>query len=205
MSSHSNQLHASVPALWGSHRFPSAREGVYRNIHRDYWGRIRVPQSEYEPKSRRRADEGRSVPLKEPIDFNLRGSPTPGIPLVVLSPRPSEEIELVMEGGGDHVLQDVQEQKIVFRVLWPGYGHVDTRTPISILTRAGLPMTRAQLGKRIAQRIASFIERCQNEETSDSYWQIHHFEGIKIDQPIIVSLVNVFRNAWQAEIVLVGT
>ncbi|KAG6808432.1 hypothetical protein H0H93_016941 [Arthromyces matolae] len=63
----------------------------------------------------------------------------------------------MVQGANDPVLAHTGRQRIMFRILWPGYEHVEWFDQVE-LNHRGYPLTRVQLGAFIAQNFARFVE-----------------------------------------------
>ncbi|KAJ6549155.1 hypothetical protein B0H10DRAFT_2170008 [Mycena sp. CBHHK59/15] len=145
--------------------------------------RRRVPQAPYSPSSKWKVATGRTHQLHSSgvsmRELSLRGTSTP------------------IQGAGDPVFSNTGLQRIVFRILWPGYEHVEWCRGIVVTSPNGAPITRVALGNQIAQNFARFMEgyspqKTQYETPSVQDW-MHLF---------LISLNNVFEDSWQADIAL---
>ncbi|KAJ8081413.1 hypothetical protein PM082_007255 [Marasmius tenuissimus] len=162
--------------------------------------RKRVPQTNYVPTAKWHHETGRVSPLRNAIYFNWIGQRGIGMPLRELCARVPHALNQMMEGANDQVMSLAATRRIVFHIRWPGYEHVEWTRTIEVATPQG-PMTRAQLAGIISQHFARYLEKVQYEATRDIQWRIGP-GGVKFEQIVLLSLVNVFENAWQAEVAI---
>ncbi|KAL0567478.1 hypothetical protein V5O48_014513 [Marasmius crinis-equi] len=159
--------------------------------------RQRVPQTHYAPTGKWKQETGRVQPLNNPIDFDYIGIPKQGMPLRELCARGPHAINQMMQGANDQIMFP-SGSKITFHIRWPGYEHIEYFRTIETVTSQG-KITRGQLAGIIAQNFSRYFEKVQYEATRDVRWRIGP-SGIKFEHIILLSLVNVFDNAWQAEV-----
>ncbi|KAJ8081411.1 hypothetical protein PM082_007252 [Marasmius tenuissimus] len=161
--------------------------------------KCRVPQTPYVPSSKWRAQTGRAHPLNGTISFDLIGLQGQGIPLREVRTRGPQGLQQAMQGANDMILGHTQLRKIAFHIRWPGYEHSEWIRSIDVATPQG-PITRAQLAMVISQNFARYIEKNQYEATREIQWRLGPGGGIQFDHIVLLSLTNVFEDAWQADV-----
>ncbi|KAG6897500.1 hypothetical protein C0992_000930 [Termitomyces sp. T32_za158] len=177
--------------------------------------RHRLPQQSYKPSSKWDQAMGQSVRLHAAIQFDHIGYTGQGIQMRELSARSDAAIAAMMQGAGDAVLYHTGRERITFRIVvstslpncsivitkhnqWPGYEHVECCDQL-VINSGGRPITRAQLGKSVAQIFARFVEKTRNEPSRSSQWNLTS-SGIRFEHLVLVALVNVWEGVWQADV-----
>ncbi|KAF9259211.1 hypothetical protein L218DRAFT_1059804 [Marasmius fiardii PR-910] len=160
--------------------------------------RHKLPQSLHAPSGRLGKISSRA-PLSAPICFDFITQPRQGIPLKELSVIGTAGLQQMMEGANDPVPTG-GEKKIIFHICWPGYEHVEWQRSVEVVTPRG-HMTRSQLAGVIARSFAIYIEKTQYEATRDINWRLGP-DGIRYEHLILLSLNNIYENAWQAEVAI---
>ncbi|KAI0784144.1 hypothetical protein C8Q75DRAFT_413153 [Abortiporus biennis] len=131
------------------------------------------------------------------ITFDFIGAPTGlGIPVLEVTARgDGVAFARVLVGGQDRVL--VGQDKIMFRVMWPGYEGISWNRSIPI--NGGI--TRGQLAFQISKLIVHFMETMSREAVSPDQrqWKIGR-GGVGAEYVQLVSLYNSNANCFQAEI-----
>ncbi|KAL0575932.1 hypothetical protein V5O48_006043 [Marasmius crinis-equi] len=195
--SYYNPLHTIVPSNQRSNY--SSLGGAVSHNQAASSNRHRVPQTPYVPSGKWRAATGRVQPLNAPIVFDLNGFPGHGIFLQEMQTRGPQGIQQVMRGANDMVLAHTQLRRIALHIRWPGYEHFEWTRSIDVITLHG-PITRAQLAAILASNFARYIEKIQYEATREIDWRLGSGGGFRYEDIILLSLVNVFEDAWQAEV-----
>ncbi|KAF7293787.1 hypothetical protein HMN09_01174400 [Mycena chlorophos] len=91
--------------------------------------------------------------------------------------------------------------RIVFRIMWPGYGHIEWCRTMQILAPNGAPITRIGLAIQIANNFANYFERTQYEQPTSADWMISP-SCVQFKHLYLVSLVNTAEGVWQADVAL---
>ncbi|KAF9521269.1 hypothetical protein CPB83DRAFT_734904, partial [Crepidotus variabilis] len=132
-----------------------------------------------------------------PITFTYEGQIMSGVRMFELSMF-SAEVSASVSGPKDEVLQQCKGKKIIFHILWPGYEeHLES--PIDVDSAGSL--TRLQLGKIIAERYSRFMATHIYAPCSNPEWKFGPLPAnIKFKQLYLISLKNIYANAWQAEV-----
>ncbi|KAJ7230080.1 hypothetical protein GGX14DRAFT_384038 [Mycena pura] len=161
--------------------------------------RRHVPWQEWKPKQEWQQNAGRARPAHAPVLFDYPGQARQGVSMRELRLKgPAAPIQ----GANEPVLAATGLQRIVFRILWPGYGHVEWCRTIPVVAPNGAPITRVALGIQIANNFANFFERSQYEQTTVVDWMVSP-AGVQFKQLYLVSLHNTFDDVWQADVVAV--
>ncbi|KAG6916458.1 hypothetical protein DXG01_006725 [Tephrocybe rancida] len=156
--------------------------------------RRRVPQQLYTPKSRSLSGRAHS-----PISFDHPGYSKQGIQMRELTARSVAALASIIQGAGDAVLAHTGLPRITLRILWPGYEHVEWAATIDLNGGSYGPITRAQLGVAVSQHFSRFVERARTEPSKSSEWNLSS-SGIRFEHLVLVALVNVSDDIWQAEV-----
>ncbi|KAJ6493201.1 hypothetical protein C8R45DRAFT_1095715 [Mycena sanguinolenta] len=106
-----------------------------------------------------------------------------------------------IQGARDTVLAYTGIQRVVFRIQWPGYGHIEWCRNISVVGRDGLPISRLALAVEIAANFARFFEKTEYETPTSRDWMVSP-SCVRFEHLFLVSLHNTFENVWQADIAL---
>ncbi|KAF8998855.1 hypothetical protein BDQ17DRAFT_1247341 [Cyathus striatus] len=191
-----NPLH--TPVRPGQHSpFSSLSTAVAHNAQFTSSRRRRVPQKSYTSVvSKWGSATGRVAALHNPIAFDYIGFSKQGVPMCELAGRSMTAISQMVVGANDMVLA-AGMQRINFRIIWPGYEHVDWARSVEVAT-SGL-MNRGQLGAAIAMNFARFIDVPRTEKASSGDWYVGP-TGIRFDQLVLVGLYNVVDDVWQADV-----
>ncbi|KAJ8087107.1 hypothetical protein PM082_005935 [Marasmius tenuissimus] len=162
--------------------------------------RRHVPQTSYAPSSKWKNQTGRVQPLCGSISFDFIGIPHQGMPLRELCARGPYALQQMMQGANDAVFANApsRPRKVTLHIRWPGYEHIEWVRTIEVVTASG-HITRAQLAGVIAQNFARYVEKTQFEATTNIDWRLGP-AGITFDHITLLSLRNVFEDAWQAEV-----
>ncbi|KAJ7093373.1 hypothetical protein B0H15DRAFT_776757 [Mycena belliarum] len=153
--------------------------------------RRRLPFVPYSPSQAWKLQLGRSQPLHSKISFDYSGQSRQGVSMRDLRVNIAR-----FQGASDPVLQYPGLQKIVFRIQWPGYGHVEWCRNIPV---AGL--TRMALAVHIASNFAHFFEKAVYETATAPDWMISP-NCVRFEHLYLISLQNTFEDIWQADIAL---
>ncbi|KAG6830418.1 hypothetical protein H0H87_008166 [Tephrocybe sp. NHM501043] len=159
--------------------------------------RRRLPQQPFTPTSKWDLSMGKSVRLHSAIQFDYNGYVNQGVQMRELVARSSTALASMIQGAGDLVLAHTGRERIMFRIIWPGYEHIERAYSLEIAP-GERPITRAQLGVVISQHFARFVEKMRSEP-SQSQWNLN-ISGIRFEHLVLVGLVNVWDGVWQAEV-----
>ncbi|KAG6873080.1 hypothetical protein C0995_003124 [Termitomyces sp. Mi166 len=143
---------------------------------------------------------GQNVRRHAPIQFDHIGYNGQGMQMRELSARSEAAIAAMIQGAEDPVLAHTGRERITFRIIWPGYEHVECCDQV-VINPGGRPITRAQLGKFIAQVFARFVEKTRKEPCRSSEWNLTS-SGIRFEHLVLVALVNVWDGVWQADVAI---
>ncbi|KAG5728887.1 hypothetical protein E4T56_gene5619 [Termitomyces sp. T112] len=160
--------------------------------------RRRLPQPSYTPASKWDLAMGQNARRHAAIQFDYVGYNGQGVQMRELSARSDAAIASMIQGAGDPVLAHAGRERVTFRIIWPGYEHVESCDQI-IINPGGRPITRAQLGKFVAQIFARFVEKTRTETSRSSQWNLTS-SGIRFEHLVLVALVNVWEGVWQADV-----
>ncbi|KAG6878802.1 hypothetical protein C0992_007646 [Termitomyces sp. T32_za158] len=160
--------------------------------------RYRLPQQSYKPSSKWDQTMGQNVRRHAAIQFDHIGYNGQGVQMRELSARSDAAIAAMIQGAGDAVLSHTGCERITFRIVWPGYEHVECCNQL-VINSGGRPITRAQLGKSVAQIFARFVEKTRSEPSRSSEWNLTS-SGIRFEHLVLVALVNVWDGVWQADV-----
>ncbi|KAJ6584192.1 hypothetical protein B0H10DRAFT_1833114 [Mycena sp. CBHHK59/15] len=198
MSHYSNPMHAQA-ARSSSQAYVSLSQGsVPQRPAFTSPTRRRVPQAPYSPTSKWKVATGRAHQLHASVAFDYPGQVRQGVSMRELSLKATSTL---IQGAGDAVFSNTGLQRIVFRILWPGYEHVEWCRAIVIVSPNGAPITRVALGQQVAQNFARFIEKTQYETSSVQDWMVGP-SCVRFEHLYLISLHNVFEDSWQADIAL---
>ncbi|KAJ6503768.1 hypothetical protein C8R45DRAFT_894877 [Mycena sanguinolenta] len=135
--------------------------------------------------------------VHRPVCFDYPGQTHQGVSMRDLHLRgPSTQIQ----GANDPVLAHTGLKRVVLRIIWPGYGHVEWCRTISLATN-GAPITRASLGFQIASNFVHFIEKSDYETPTSRDWMISP-SCVRFEHLYLVALHNTSDNVWQADVAL---
>ncbi|KAJ7282369.1 hypothetical protein C8J57DRAFT_1015656, partial [Mycena rebaudengoi] len=160
--------------------------------------RRRLPQAPYTPSGKWKSATGRTNQVYPSVSFDVPGQSRQGVSLRELKNGGAQ-----LQGAGDRVLRDTGLKRITFRLLWPGYEHVEWCRSIVVVDNSNkeTPITRAQLGSQVAANIARFFEVPTYETPSSVDWMINT-NCVQFGHLYLVSLRNTFEDCWQADIAL---
>ncbi|KAJ7463265.1 hypothetical protein FB451DRAFT_1043330 [Mycena latifolia] len=158
--------------------------------------RRRMPFIPYSPAQGFKAAAGRKQLLHEMVTFDYPGQARQGVSMRELRLKGTST---PLQGAGDLVLAQSGLQRVVFRILWPGYGHVEWCRTISVVSPNGAPITRVALGVQIASNFINFFERTRYEAPTAVDWMISP-SCVCFEDLYLISLQNTFENVWQADI-----
>ncbi|KAF7306233.1 hypothetical protein MIND_00413900 [Mycena indigotica] len=77
-----------------------------------------------------------------------------------------------IEGANDLVLAHSGLARITFRIIWPGYEHVEWCRTMSIVSDHGAPITRLGLAIQVASSFAHWTEKTQYEKPTSPEWMV---------------------------------
>ncbi|KAG6894897.1 hypothetical protein C0992_004055 [Termitomyces sp. T32_za158] len=196
--SYVNPLHPLVHPSQISHY--STLEGavnITRSLPRT---RHPLPQQLYIPNSKWARAMGKNNCLHPAIQFDHIGYDGQGVQMREFLARSEASIGAMIQGARDAVLSHVERGRISFRIMWPGYEHVESCDHLA-LNPHGRPITRSQIGKCVAKYFARFMEKARNEPSTSSEWNLHS-SGIRFEHLVLVAITNVWEGVWQADVVV---
>ncbi|KAJ7155150.1 hypothetical protein C8R46DRAFT_1041338 [Mycena filopes] len=106
-----------------------------------------------------------------------------------------------VHGANDPVFAHTGLQRIVFRLIWPGYEHVEWCRTLPLVAPNGAPITRVALAMLLASNFAHFIEKSQYETAASREWIIAP-TCVRFEHLFLVSLQNTSEGIWQADVAL---
>nr|GAT55374.1 predicted protein [Mycena chlorophos] len=174
----------------------------------------RVPLQPYTPPIQRSAS-GRPMPSIG-FDYATAKIPGQGVSMRELRLRGPE---MHMRGAGDCVFAGLQ--RIVFRIIWPGYAHVEWCRTMPVVAPNGAPITRVGLAIQVASTFANYFEvsrspsssllapskcsvdlqKTQYEQPSSADWMISP-ACVQFKHLYLIALVNTAEGVWQADVAL---
>ncbi|CAK5267922.1 unnamed protein product [Mycena citricolor] len=158
--------------------------------------RRRVPFTPYTPGNQFKAATGRGV--HAPVSFDVPGSARQGVQMRELRLR---GVGMPMAGAGEAALSQTGLQRVILRILWPGYTHVEWCRTIPVVHPNGVPLTRIELAIQIALNFGRFVEKCQFEAPTAQGFMFSA-NCVKFDHLFLVGLHNTFDDVWQADVAL---
>ncbi|KAI0068528.1 hypothetical protein BV25DRAFT_1910302 [Artomyces pyxidatus] len=176
--------------------------GAYPNTNGK--SRDRVPQLQVVDHTKWGSDIAGAPRLSmRPIMFDWIGAPSGfGVSMNELLAKSVFGLGEQMVGGHERVFGSLNLNKIAFRIGWPGYAAVDWNRPIELYTRNG-PITRVELAVEVANQFARFVEKATyvpcDKHSLD--WRVSP-GYIRFDHLILVALVNISGDSWQADIIV---
>ncbi|KAF8060682.1 hypothetical protein FPV67DRAFT_1423342 [Lyophyllum atratum] len=197
--SYDNPLHPALPAAQRS-RYSSLGNAISGPGTSQFLSSCvrRVPQVPWTPSCKWKLATGRTTQVHNAITFDYLGYSKQGVHMRELSSRSLHALGTMINGAYDQVLAHTGLPRISFRILWPGYEHVEWVRNLNIDT-SGRPITRAQLGVVVSQHFSRFVERMYPERATCSEWYLGA-NGIRFEHLILLSFKNVFENVWQADV-----
>ncbi|KAJ7702114.1 hypothetical protein B0H14DRAFT_2416770 [Mycena olivaceomarginata] len=158
--------------------------------------RRRLPFEPFTP-ARWNAATGRSE-VHRPVSFDYPGQARQGVSMRDLRLKGTST---PIQGANDFVLSHTGLQRVVFRIIWPGYGHVEWCRAIPVTSPNGAPITRVALAVQIASNFARFVEKSQYETPSTRDWMVSP-TCVRFEHLLLISLQNTFEDVWQADVAL---
>ncbi|KAJ7908958.1 hypothetical protein B0H13DRAFT_1715080 [Mycena leptocephala] len=159
--------------------------------------RRRLPLETYIPAQRQKAFTGKAQ-IHSPVSFDYPGQYRQGVSMRDLR---LQGTSTPIQGANDPVLAHTGLQRVVFRIIWPGYGHVEWIRAMHVVSPNGAPITRVALGVQIASNFARFVEKSQYETASSRDWMISP-SCVRFEHLFLISLQNTFDDVWQADVAL---
>ncbi|KAJ7108183.1 hypothetical protein C8R44DRAFT_636755 [Mycena epipterygia] len=160
--------------------------------------RRRVPFEPYSPTQGWKIITGRTQQIHSAVSFDYEGQARQGVSMRQLR---LHGASTPMQGANDLVLAHTRLQRVVFRILWPGYGHVEWCRAIPVVSPEGAPITRVGLAVQIASNFARFFEKSQYETANPRDWVVGP-TCVRFEHLFLISLQNTFEDVWQADIAL---
>ncbi|TCD62473.1 hypothetical protein EIP91_006821 [Steccherinum ochraceum] len=174
--------------------------------------RMNVPQRSWQPHKLGRKPTKSVVsedllPLPR-ISFDLVGAQRPyGIPVSLLTSNGCKRsVPSMVQNSQDPVFEGLD--RLTFRLIWPGYEHVELSRQIRLSTPTG-QITRGQLAEQIIEHLINFFCRLSQETVNQSVnpstkvWMIGHSPGQwSMDNIILLGLYPVHGNTFQADLQL---
>ncbi|KAG6908355.1 hypothetical protein DXG01_005173 [Tephrocybe rancida] len=162
--------------------------------------RRRLPLVPFTPSSKWDLAMGQHTRLHGAIQFNHIGYNSQGVQMRELSARSTGGLGNIIAGANDLVLAHTGRERIMLRIIWPGYEHVEWTYNLD-LNVGGRPITRAQLGVVVAQNFARFVEKTRSEPSCSREWNLSS-SGTRFEHLVLIALVNVWEGVWQADIAI---
>ncbi|KAJ7433133.1 hypothetical protein B0H11DRAFT_1834207 [Mycena galericulata] len=148
----------------------------------------------YTPKQGWKAVTGRTQELNAPVWYDYPGQANQGVSMRELRAKgPMAPIQ----GANDAVFAHTGLKRIVFRIIWPGYAHVDWCRGIVVDGN----ITRAAMGFQVASNFARYFEKGQYETPTSREWMITP-SCVRFEHLFLLSFRNIFEDVWQAEVAL---
>ncbi|KAG6825351.1 hypothetical protein H0H92_004009 [Tricholoma furcatifolium] len=183
--------------------------------------RLRLPATPYVPSSGVRRELGRLNQLHGSISFHHSRVGQKGVPMCELAAGSTTGIRHILADASDEVLTDWGLPRIrlhitvctildnlfsihfanFYALKWPGYEHTEWLRNTEVVAPHGLGrITRAQLGSAISRSFAQFLEHLRSTPGSKSCpWNVAYM-GIHFEHLILLELINVFDDIWQAKV-----
>ncbi|KAJ7222758.1 hypothetical protein B0H12DRAFT_1304641 [Mycena haematopus] len=158
--------------------------------------RRRLPLQVYNPPKWQAATE--QTGTHRSITFDYPGHTRQGVSMRDLR---LKNTATPIRGSNDPVLAHTGLQRVIFRIIWPGYGHVEWCRPIVVTSPTGAPITRVGLGVQIASSFARFVEKSEYETPSAREWMISP-NCVRFDHLYLIALHNTSGDVWQADVAL---
>ncbi|KAF8178846.1 hypothetical protein K438DRAFT_2178426 [Mycena galopus ATCC 62051] len=158
--------------------------------------RRRLPLEQYSP-AQWSAATARSQ-VHRPVSFDYPGQARQGVSMRDLRLKGTST---PIQGANDLVLAHTGLHHVNFRIIWPGYRHVEWCRVIHVVAPNGAPITRVALGVQIASTIARFVEKSQYETPSARDWMISP-SCVRFEHLYLISLHNTSDDVWQADVAL---
>ncbi|KAF7336441.1 hypothetical protein MSAN_02298100 [Mycena sanguinolenta] len=158
--------------------------------------RRRLPFEQYRPPQWHNAS--RQGQVHRPVCFDYPGQTRQGVSMRDL---PLRGASTPIQGANDLVLAHTGLQRVVFRIIWPGYGHVEWCRTIPVTHSNGAPITRAALGFQIASNFVRFVEKSDYETPTSRDWMISP-NCVRFEHLYLVALHNTSDDVWQADVAL---
>ncbi|KAF7362726.1 hypothetical protein MVEN_00621900 [Mycena venus] len=159
--------------------------------------RRRLPLEVYNPPKWRASMAG-GTGLHSPVFFDYLGQAGQGVSMRDLR---LKGVSTPIQCPNDLVLAHTRLQRIIFRIIWPGYEHVEWCRTITVTSSNGAAITRAALGVQIASSFAHFVEKSQYETPTSRDWMVAP-SCVRFEHLYLISLHNTFEDVWQAEVAL---
>ncbi|KAJ7622573.1 hypothetical protein DFH06DRAFT_1105121 [Mycena polygramma] len=160
--------------------------------------RRRVPLQPYTPTQGWKVAMARTHEIHHPVSFDYPGQARQGVSMRELR---LKGMSVPLHGANDPVLAHTGLQRVILRIIWPGYGHVEWCRTVPVVAPNGAPITRLALGVQIANNFARFIEKCQSE-TPSSRDLMFAANCVRFEHLFLLSLQNTFEDVWQADVAL---
>ncbi|KAJ7726752.1 hypothetical protein B0H16DRAFT_1471227 [Mycena metata] len=136
--------------------------------------------------------------LHAPIFFDYPGQARQGVSMRELRLKGTST---PIQGANDLLFAHTGLQRVVFRLIWPGYEHVEWCRALPVVAPNGAPITRVALGLQIASNFAHFVEKSQYETPTAREWMITP-TCVRFEHLFLVSLQNTSEGIWQADVAL---
>ncbi|KAG6908353.1 hypothetical protein DXG01_005171 [Tephrocybe rancida] len=164
--------------------------------------RRRVPFQPYAPSSKFRQEMRRVSQLHSTITFDHTGYAKHDLPMRELVARSTSGIAAILQDAGDAVLVHTGIPRIRLRIFWPGYDHIVWVREIELNIHGFGPLTRAQLAAGISRHSSQFIETMLSTPLGNAAeWDLAS-SGIRFGHLVLLALVNVFEDVWQADVAI---
>ncbi|TFY66918.1 hypothetical protein EVG20_g4177 [Dentipellis fragilis] len=140
----------------------------------------------------------------EPINFQFYDVPTGwGVNMVELMSKGLKALGEDMVGAYDQVFSGSGLKTVSLRIAWPGYQSSEWVRPIHVKTDYG-NIYRVDFAAQIALQFSRFFEKTEyeNPKHGEPGWLISRKGGVSLRQLYLVSVVNIFGDVWQADVIV---
>ncbi|KAJ7743586.1 hypothetical protein B0H16DRAFT_1463575 [Mycena metata] len=134
--------------------------------------------------------------LHSPVFFDYPGQAWQGVSMRGLRLKGTSA---PIQGANDLVFAHTGLQRVVFRLIWPGYGHVEWCRALPVVAPNRVP-TRVALGLQIASNFAHFVE--SQYETPSAREGMIAPTCVRFEHLFLVSLQNTSEGVWEADVAL---
>ncbi|TFK60459.1 hypothetical protein BDN72DRAFT_526234 [Pluteus cervinus] len=153
-----------------------------------------LPQITYVPTSKWKNATEQSFPPNPVVAFDYVGHSNQGVSMRAIHHGSAPQLD----GSDDPVLQYTGLQKITLRIIWPGYEYITFSRVIEIVRPSG-PITRSDLAAVVSANFCRYLEKAKSSPSTETEWTVGP-SSVRFEHLILVSLVNVWENVWQAAI-----
>ncbi|KAJ7656756.1 hypothetical protein DFH06DRAFT_1269407 [Mycena polygramma] len=134
--------------------------------------RRRVPLQPYTPTQGWKVAMARTHEIHHPVSFDYPGQARQGVSMRELR---LKGMSAPLHGANDPVLAHTGLQRVILRIIWPGYGHVEWCRTVPVKCQSETPSSRDLM----------FATNC-----------------VRFEHLFLISLQNTFEDVWQADVAL---